>query len=145
MGRKKKTPPKGGQGQSTPPATSNFPKFEDFGKELQDLLREMSGVPPTEKSAPKQEQPEPVIMEPEVLQNKGTYPIKNMEEGEMLSTTPAESVLPVNEVAVTAPNVKSDKVRGSRRDLSLTPQTLVQGIIMSEILQPPRAKRPYRR
>jgi hypothetical protein len=155
LGGKKKTPPKRGQSQpwdqakrrqSPPPSTSTFPKLEDLGKELQDLILEMSGNKPAERTVPKEQPPEPTMAEQEDHQKvKESYRVKPMREGETFSIKSLKPSTSAKLTPTTFSSDKIDKVQKPQTNLPLISHSLIQGIIMSEILQPPRAKRSYRR
>jgi len=108
-----------------------FPNFKDFGKEIREVLSEVDGE---------------LFSEPMGAERKKAYRIKTASEVKAPIPMPIISQPSVSNRVHFEETTSSTNVRNPiyQPELSFSSHALVQGIIMSEILQPPRAKRPFR-
>lgn len=116
------------QEQRVPPPLRPFPGLEDLGKEIKEVFE--NEFFPEEKTA------EETFAEKTVTERKKIYRLKHK---------PYHPSVTTEEVGAkeTTPAIFKEPDTGLEC-LSLSTQGLVQGIIMSEILQPPRSRRPLR-
>ena len=105
-----------------------FPKLQDLGRDLKEALE--GEFFPVEKAA---EEP---VFERNVPARGETYRLKKKNF--------PPPVIPEIMAEETIPSFNDKKPVNLTELLSLSSQGVVQGIIMSEILQPPRSKRPLR-
>lgn len=106
-----------------------FPNLQDLGKGMREVLLEVDSE---------------LLSEPTIAERKKAYRIKTVSE--MKAPMDRTWEPPVSQEARFEETTLSanDKNPIYHPELSLGPKAVVQGIIMSEILQPPRAKRPFR-
>lgn len=132
-----KTPPMMQPMEEVPPPMGHFPKLEDWGKELKEIL-EKDFFPEEFKGKTIAEE---IPAKETAAERRKTYRIKS-------SPTIKRPVAPKVTFEEVAAKAQSSSQGGSSvyspEWLSLSSSGIVQGIIMSEILQPPRSKRPMR-
>ncbi len=115
--------------REVPPSARPFPNLQDLGKELREVLED--------EFFPDKEPMEAPVWEKTVPKRKKTYRLKNK---------PFQpQVVPVVPTVATVPSIDEKKPAGWPGLLPLSSQSVVQGIIMAEILQPPRSRRRMRR
>ncbi|MEL7567389.1 MAG: hypothetical protein AAGU27_21275 [Dehalobacterium sp.] len=133
--RRQSMPPVAEPERESPRPGIPFPNLQDLGKDIKEVLLEVD---------------EDLFTRPKEAERKKTYRIKNVSTPNVIEVkAPVEEVLepPVFQDAVSERTTLSFNDRSPiyHPQLSFGRQAVVKGIIMSEILQPPRAKRPIRR
>jgi hypothetical protein len=115
--------------REVPPPTRPLPKLQDWGRELREALEG--------EFFPEQEPMEAPVWGKTVSKRKKVYRQKNK------AVRPL--VAPVVPAVAAISSVDDKKPAGQQELLPFSPQGVVQGIIMAEILQPPRSRRWMRR
>jgi len=111
--------------REVPPPARPFPNLQDLGRELREALEG--------EFFPDKETVEASVWEKTVPKRKKIYHLKNK--------TVQQQVLPEIPAVATISSIDDKKPAGRPELLPFTSQDVVQGIIMAEILQPPRSRR----